>query len=164
MTSSVWTTEQVTKCVSPEQRAPALPLMLRPVMDHVVALAEDREVGVRVVGRVVIPRRGCEDDMGPTGATKDVGPRLGPDPGAPSIAPTANLSVPPAVHRQGGRPSARAVARSSCTNPAPGRSGPSSTVRANRLGRRSGARAGSAWCDAEPDGGSTLQRASPSRL
>ena len=69
--------------------------MLRPVVDHVAALAEGCEVGVCVVGRVVIAMGGCQDDMGLASAAEDIDARPDPDPAPPSIAPTAGLSVPP---------------------------------------------------------------------
>ena len=71
--------------------------MLRPVVDHVAALAEGREVGVRVVRGVVIPMGSSEDDPGSTGASEDVSPRSDPDPASPPIAPPTSLSVPPAA-------------------------------------------------------------------
>ena len=71
--------------------------MLRPIVDHVAALAESREVGVRVVGRVVVAMGGCKDDVGPTSTAEDIDARPDPDPAPPSIAPTAGLSIPPAA-------------------------------------------------------------------
>ena len=69
--------------------------MLWPVVDHVAALAEGREIGIRVVGRIVVPVRGCKDDMGPAGSAEDINARPGPDPAPPPIAPATGLSVPP---------------------------------------------------------------------
>jgi hypothetical protein len=88
-------TEQVAHRLPPERYSSTAPLMLRPVVDHVAALAEGREVGVRALGRVVVPAICCQDDMGPVSTAEDISPRPSPDPAAPSIAPAADLSVPP---------------------------------------------------------------------
>jgi hypothetical protein len=53
--SAVGAAEQVAERLPAEQRSPAPPLMLWPVVDHMAPLAEGREVGVRVVRGVVIP-------------------------------------------------------------------------------------------------------------
>ena len=69
--------------------------MLWPVVDYVAALAEGCEVGVRVVGGVVIAMGGCQDDIGPASATENIhcsGPD--PDPAPPPVAPATSLSVP----------------------------------------------------------------------
>lgn len=67
--------EQIAHGLAPEQRAPAAALMLVPVVQHVAALAERRQVGVLVVSRVVVavgccPKRSpilraCETAPGP---------------------------------------------------------------------------------------------------
>ena len=69
--------------------------MLRPVVDHVAALAEGREVGVRVVRGVMIPVGGGQDHPSPASAAEDVGTGPDPDPAPPTIAPATGLSVPP---------------------------------------------------------------------
>lgn len=78
-----------------DQRAAPSTLMLRPVVNHVAALAEGREVGVRVGGRVMVPMGGCEDDVGPASAVEDLSAGPDSDPTPLSIAPTAGLGVPP---------------------------------------------------------------------
>ena len=69
--------------------------MLRSVADHVAAMAEGCAVGVRVVGRVVIPVGGCRDDTGSPVAAEDTSARPDPDSTAPVIAPAAGSSIPP---------------------------------------------------------------------
>jgi hypothetical protein len=95
--SSVGPAEQVAHRLPLEQRSPAPSLMLRPVVDHVTALAEGCEVGVGIVGGGVIPVGGGEDDVGPAGTAEDIGTGPDPDPAPPAIAPAAGLSIPPAA-------------------------------------------------------------------
>jgi hypothetical protein len=66
-------------------------------VDHVAALAEGRESGIRVVGRIEIPVSCCQDDMGPASAADYINARPNPDPAPPPIAPAAGLGVPPAA-------------------------------------------------------------------
>jgi len=47
--------------------------MLRPIVDHMAALAEGREVGAGVVRGVMIPVGRGEDDAGAAGVPEDVG-------------------------------------------------------------------------------------------
>jgi len=63
--------------------------MLRPVVDHVAALAEGREMAVGVVRGVVIPMSCGQHHPGSAGVADDVAPYLDPDPPAPAIAPPA---------------------------------------------------------------------------
>jgi len=46
------------------QRHTPAPLMLRSVMQHMTPLAESREVGIRIVGRIVIAMRGRQHHSG----------------------------------------------------------------------------------------------------
>ena len=71
--------------------------MLWPIVDHVAALAEGREVGICVVRGVVVPMGRRQDDPGPTGSSQDVSFRGYSDPPAPAIAPPTSLRVPPAA-------------------------------------------------------------------
>ena len=71
--------------------------MLRPVVDHVAALAEGREVGVGIVRRVVVPVGCGQHHPGSAGTAEDVSLRSDPDPPAPPVAPPAGVSVPPAA-------------------------------------------------------------------
>ena len=95
--SGVGAAEQIAERLPLKQRAPSSPLMLRTVVDQMASLAEGREVGVGVVGRVVISVSGGKDDFGSAGAAQDVGTRPDPDPPPPTIAPATRLSVPPAA-------------------------------------------------------------------
>lgn len=104
--------EQVADRLPPEQRAPAPSLMLWPIVDHVAALAERREIGVRVVRGVVIPMDGSEDHPGPAGPPEDVGICRDPDPTPLSIAPPTGIRVPPAAVAEVVDHPARAAVRS----------------------------------------------------
>ncbi len=96
--SCIGTAEQIAERLPLEQRAPASPLMLRPVVDHVAPLAEGREVDVGVVRGVVIPM-GCGQHH-PGRAHEDEHihrPSLQSDPPAPPVSPPAGVGVPPAA-------------------------------------------------------------------
>ena len=103
-------TKQITERLPLEERAPPPPLMLRPVVDHVAALAIGCEVGVRVVRGVVIPMSSSQHRLDPTGQVEDVSSCRDPDPPAPAVTPAIGLRVPPAAvaevvdHRPCGRP------------------------------------------------------------
>ena len=91
-------TEQVARCFPLEQSPPPTPLMFRPVVDHVAALAKGREVGVRVVGRVVVAMSGGKDHpRRPHGLEHIVRPNRETDDPPSAIAPGTSLSVPPAA-------------------------------------------------------------------
>jgi hypothetical protein len=94
--SGVGTTEQIAYRLPAKQRPPSTPLVLRPVVDHVAALAEGGEVGVRVVRGVVIPMGCGQNDPGPASVAEDVYLCRDPDPAAPAVAPAARIRVPPA--------------------------------------------------------------------
>ncbi len=59
---SIGPTEQVARRLPPEQGPPPSPLMLRPVVVHVTALAERCEVSVPIVSGVVVAMGRCEYD------------------------------------------------------------------------------------------------------
>ena len=92
----IGTAEQIADRLSPEQRAPAPPPMLRSIVDHVAPLAEGREVGIRVVRGVVIAVRSSQHHPGPTGQVEGVSSCRDPDPPAPAVTPAIGLRVPPA--------------------------------------------------------------------
>ncbi len=69
--------------------------MLGPVMDHVAALAEGREVRVRVVGRVVVPVSRSQHHVRPPHDPEQVGSAgLDPDPPASPVTPGARIGMP----------------------------------------------------------------------
>ena len=139
-------TEQVPRRLPPEQGSQPPALVLWPVMDHVAPLAERREVGVRVVGRVVVPMGGRQDHPGGAHGAQHVVLAEGEARTAPSpVPPRTGGGVPPASVAPGARRSARAAAGSPHTGPLPGRTGSPPTAAANRWGRRNDARAGWAW-------------------
>ena len=72
--SIIGTTEQVPERLAPKQRSPAPPAMLRPIVDHMAALAEGSEVGTDVVRGVMIPVGRGEDDAGATSFAENIGP------------------------------------------------------------------------------------------
>ena len=94
--SAVGTAKQVTQGLPPEHGEPASSKVLRPIVEHVAALAPGREVGRRVVRGVVVPvcggkhhpRRsnGREQLVGTNGETDD--------PPSP-VPPGRSLLVPP---------------------------------------------------------------------
>ncbi len=55
---------EVAECSAPEQREPAPTLMLRPIVQHVAALAERLQVRGPVVGWVVIEMRAGQNHAG----------------------------------------------------------------------------------------------------
>ena len=63
MSAGVWTVEQVSHRLPPEQGPPTPALMFRAVMVHVTALAKGCEVRAHVVGGVVIAVGGCQHDL-----------------------------------------------------------------------------------------------------
>nr|AGO88464.1 protein of unassigned function [Methylobacterium oryzae CBMB20] len=65
--------------------------MLRPIMDHMAALAEGREVGTDVVRGVMIPVGRGEDDAGVTNLAEDVGSRHEPDPASTTVTPPTGV-------------------------------------------------------------------------
>ena len=70
--------------------------MLRPVVQHVAALAPGREVGRAVVGRVVISVAGCQDNPRRPHLAEHVGcADLDAGKHAGTIAPGRRLIVPP---------------------------------------------------------------------
>ena len=70
--------------------------MLGPVMVHVAALAEGCEIGVRVVGRVVVTMSGGKDyPRRPYSLQHIVSPSRETDDPPSAIAPGTGLSVPP---------------------------------------------------------------------
>ena len=100
--------------------------MFGPIVDHVAALAEGREVGVGVVGGVVIPMGSSQHNSCSVNQAEDVGPCRDPYPPAPAIAPSASLRVPPApvaevVDHPPMRSSAALAAAPSPTEPDHGR-------------------------------------------
>ena len=74
--------------------------MLWPVVDHVAALAEGREIGVGVVRGVVITMGRRQHHPRPTDPTEDVSFCTDPDPAFPPIAPPTGIRVPPATIAQ----------------------------------------------------------------
>ena len=62
--AGVWSAEKIPEGLPPKQRAPPPPLMLRPVEVHVTTLAEGREIGICVIGRVVISMGGGQHHLG----------------------------------------------------------------------------------------------------
>src|SRR3954454_9401205 len=84
----VRTTEQIPHRLAPEQREPAAALVLAPVVQHVTALAESRQVLVSVVAGIVVPVRRRQHHPGGTHETEEV---LSLQPSAQ----TASFSVPP---------------------------------------------------------------------
>ncbi len=89
--------------------------MLRPVVDHVAALAEGREIGVGVVRGVVITVGCRQHHPRPAQPSKDVGLYRDPDPAATTITPPAGVRVPPAAVPEVVDRPARAVGRSRTT-------------------------------------------------
>lgn len=89
--------EQVTVGFTSEQGAPASTSVLGPIVQHVAALAEGGEVGLAVVGRVVIAMGGCQYHLGRADHA-EVLDRGKPGHGsALAIAPTADVRIPPAA-------------------------------------------------------------------
>lgn len=70
--------------------------MLGPVVDHVAALAERREIDISVVRRVVVAVGCCQDYPGCPYGPECVEPSCPePDPPAPSLATRGGVRVPP---------------------------------------------------------------------
>ena len=96
--SSVRSTKQVACRLAPEQGSPPPPPMLRPVVDHMAALAESREVGARVVRRVVVAvGGGQEHPCCPHRLQHVVSVDRKADYLTRTIPPETGLSVPPAA-------------------------------------------------------------------
>jgi hypothetical protein len=60
----VWAEEKIAVCQTPPVGDPALRQVMRPIVQHVAALAEGAEVLQPVVGRIAVQVRGCEHDAG----------------------------------------------------------------------------------------------------
>lgn len=88
--------KQVTERLAAKQGEPTPPLVLVPIVQHVTALAERREAGIRIVARVVIPVRGRQHDPRCAHMAEEI-LYLRPPAKAPSliITPGAALGVPP---------------------------------------------------------------------
>ena len=92
----VWPLEQVTYGFAPEHGAPAAALMLVAVVQHVAALAEGHQIGVLVVGRVVVTvgrRQHHLRDPDP-GEQILVAQPL-PKSAALAVTPSRNFGIPP---------------------------------------------------------------------
>ena len=96
--SDVGPSEQITEGFAPKQGEPAAPAMLGPVVDHVAALTEGGEVGVRVIAGVVVAMGGSQHDPGRTNAGEHIIDPQGwtGDPSSP-VTPRPGVSVPPAA-------------------------------------------------------------------
>ena len=88
----VWAEEQVTDGVAASVGDPPLGEVMRPVVDHVAALAEAFQVAQPVVGRVVVKVRRGKHDAG--GADRDQRHQVGRGSRAASVVPP---SLPPGV-------------------------------------------------------------------
>lgn len=93
--SSVGTAEQVAQRLPSEQCEPPPALMLGPIMDHVASLAPCREVGRGVVGRVVVPVGGGQENSRHARAAEHVHRAGEADLPASSVTPDTALRVPP---------------------------------------------------------------------
>ncbi len=143
--SGVGGAEQVAESLPPKQRPPPSPLMLRPVVDHVASLAEGREVGVCIVRGVVIPVRRGQHQPGSDGRGRGCRSPTRSGSACPTHHAIGQHQHPTSDHLRGDKPSARAAVRSPHSSPSPGRTGSRPRAVPSRWGRRSGARAGSAW-------------------
>jgi len=131
--SAVGSPEQVTQRLASEQGRPATSAMLGPVVDHVAALAEGREVG----GVVVAVGRG-QDHAGPARA-----------PVVRVRRARRRRRHPTSGRRRDGSRFARAVGRSLRSVRGRARTGSRRRAAPSRSVRRSGAGAGSAWCGSD---------------
>jgi hypothetical protein len=92
----IWPLEQVAHGLAPEQGVPAAALMLVAVVQHVAALTERRQVGVLVVGRVVVAVSCREHDpRDPDPGQQVLVAQPLPEPAALAVAPGRDLGVPP---------------------------------------------------------------------
>ncbi|NGM37384.1 hypothetical protein G4G93_26305 [Methylobacterium sp. DB0501] len=89
--------EQVAHSLSLEQGAPAPALMLVAVVQHMAALAERRQVGVLVVGGVVVAVGRRQHHLGDPDPSEQVFvAQPMPEPTTPTVAPTRDLVISPA--------------------------------------------------------------------
>ena len=96
--SPVWPAKQITQRLASEQGDPTPATVLGPVVDHVAALTERGEIGVRVVGGVVVAVSRGQHHPGPTQVPENVGgPGHDAHPSATPVTPRGGRRVPPAA-------------------------------------------------------------------
>ncbi|NGM37264.1 hypothetical protein G4G93_25650 [Methylobacterium sp. DB0501] len=90
--------KEISHRLTPKQSAPAPPLMLVAIVEHVTALAEGREVGVLVVRGVVVAMGSGQHHLGNANVAEQVlVAQPLPELATLAVTPTRNLRIPPAT-------------------------------------------------------------------